>query len=82
LEERFGDQIDEIIGHVQGSLTAVPNDSANGIKGQLEYSMEASVIVQADNTWDEDADAIYDEEVFDDTGAGNGVEGDLEMDED
>lgn len=84
MEERFGDQIDEIIGHVQGTLTTVPKDtvSANGINGQPEYSMEASAIVQEDDTWDEDADAIYDEEVFDDTGAGNGVEGDLEMDED
>ncbi|KAF9483405.1 hypothetical protein BDN70DRAFT_873917 [Pholiota conissans] len=86
LEERFGDRIDEILEHVQASLTSGPKESTltNGINGQTSYTAvtEASVVVQEDDTWDEDADAIYDEEIFDDTGAGNGVEGDLEMDED
>lgn len=40
------------------------------------------MITENDDTWDEDADAVYDEELYDDTGAGAGVEGDLEMDED
>lgn len=38
-------------------------------------------MVQENDDWDEDADAVYDEE-YDDTGAGAGVEGDLEMDDD
>lgn len=39
-------------------------------------------IEEPEQQWDEDADAIYDEEYFDDTGGGAGVEGDLEMDDD
>lgn len=41
-------------------------------------------MVQQNEEWDEDADAMYDEEdeEYDDTGAGAGVEGDLEMDDD
>ncbi|KAF9470738.1 hypothetical protein BDN70DRAFT_981646 [Pholiota conissans] len=69
LEERFGDQINKILEHVQASLTTGPKESTstNGINSQTSYMAvaEASVVVQEDKTWDEDADAIYDEEIFD-----------------
>ncbi|KAF8964329.1 RNA polymerase Rpb4-domain-containing protein [Flammula alnicola] len=82
LEDRFGDRIDDILENVQTSLTPAAKDTVqlNGISGQTVLSTGA-MTVQEDEQWDEDADAIYDEEVFDDTGAGIGVEGDLEMDD-
>ena len=40
------------------------------------------LVVEEGEQWDEDADAIYDEEYFDDSGAGAGIEGELEMEED
>jgi len=66
---------------VQKSLVVSTNEvKPNGITAQT--STETSIAVVDEEQWDEDADAIYDEEVFDDTGAGIGVEGDLEMDDD
>jgi hypothetical protein len=52
----------------------------NGITVQASTATSIAVVVE--EQWDEDADAIYDEEIYDDTGAGIGVEGDLEMDDD
>lgn len=52
----------------------------NGIT--VQPSTATSIAVVEEEQWDEDADAIYDEEIYDDTGAGIGVEGDLEMDDD
>jgi len=48
----------------------------------VQASTTTSIAVVEEEQWDEDADAIYDEEIYDDTGAGIGVEGDLEMDDD
>jgi len=86
LEDRFGQQIDEILDIVKGSLSehADPSTRTKRIKINGESAPEippAQVVVEGDQ-WDEDADAIYDEEFFDDTGAGEGIEGDLEMEED
>ena len=59
------------------SATLTTNEAkTNGI------TVQTSIAVVDEEQWDEDADAIYDEEIFDDTGAGIGVEGDLEMDDD
>jgi len=52
----------------------------NGIT--VQASTATSIAVVEEEQWDEDADAIYDEEIYDDTGAGIGVEGDLEMNDD
>ncbi|KAF8817052.1 hypothetical protein BYT27DRAFT_7204849 [Phlegmacium glaucopus] len=84
LEDRFGDRIDEILGHVQGSLTQPNLDTAiksNGINGALSAVQQSSTFVE-DDQWDLDADAPYEEDVYDDTGEGTGVEGDLDMEED
>ena len=78
LEDRFGDQIDEILGHVQQSLT---QSKPNGINGTLSQQGLGSIIVEEDH-WDLDADAPYEEDMYDDTGEGAGVEGDLDMEED
>jgi len=78
LEDRFGDQIDEILGLVQQSLT---QSKPNGISGALSQQGLGSIIVEEDH-WDLDADAPYEEDMYDDTGEGAGVEGELDMEED
>ncbi|KAF9533299.1 HRDC-like protein [Crepidotus variabilis] len=89
LEDRLGDQLDEILGKVQNSLAESGNASsamANGVittKSTTTNDPESTPIVIEQNTaWAEDVDAVYDDEYFDDTGAGAGVEGDLDMEED
>lgn len=83
LEDRFGDQLDDILENIQSStVTTRGTVQTNGINGQPERLSVDTVQVIQDGQWDEDADAIYDEDIYDDTGAGNGVEGDLEMDDD
>lgn len=59
-----------------------PPVQTKAVNGQGERPGETSVVIEEDGQWDEDADAPYDEDVYDDTGTGNGVEGDLEMDDD
>jgi hypothetical protein len=79
LEDRFGDQIDEILGHVQNSLAQSKSDGINGAQSAQQGS--GPITVEEDH-WDLDADAPYEEDMYDDTGEGAGVEGDLDMDED
>ena len=84
LEDRFGDRIDEILEHVQASLTPQSNSDtvqkSNGMNG-VPLAQQGSIIVEEDQ-WDLDADAPYEEDVYDDTGEGAGVEGDLDMEDD
>jgi hypothetical protein len=88
LEDRFGQQIEEILDNVKESLSSPIEGAARtdvvNINGQSgpRILLESPVVVIEAEQWDEDADAIYDEEYFDDNGVGAGVEGDLEMDED
>ncbi|KDR82563.1 hypothetical protein GALMADRAFT_151648 [Galerina marginata CBS 339.88] len=86
LEDRIGNQLDEILGHVESSMSASASKLAaggsNSINGHRDDASNGVVVIEGNQQWDEDADAMYDEEVFDDVGAGMGVEGDLEMDED
>jgi len=87
LEDRFGQQIEEILDNVKESLSTPTEGAARTdvkINGQSapRIFLESPVVVIEAEQWDEDADAIYDEEYFDDNGVGAGVEGDLEMDED
>ena len=83
LEDRFGeDRTEEILGHVRESLTQSHSDAFNshGINGALSVQ-QGTLIVEQDQ-WDLDADAPYEEDMYDDTGEGAGVEGDLDMEED
>jgi hypothetical protein len=88
LEDRFGQQIEEILDYIKESLSIPTEGTARTgvvkINGQSapRILLESPVVVIEAEQWDEDADAIYDEEYFDDNGVGAGVEGDLEMDED
>jgi len=83
LEDRFGeDRIEEILGHVKESLSQSHSDTINshGVNGALSVQ-QGSLILEQDH-WDLDADAPYEEDMYDDTGEGAGVEGDLDMEED
>ncbi|PPQ66388.1 hypothetical protein CVT24_007217 [Panaeolus cyanescens] len=82
LEDRFQDNIDEILQKVEASLSgasgSVPH--INGTSAAASTAASTVVTVMEEDTWDEDG--AYEEEDFDDTGAGAGIEGDLEMDDD
>lgn len=78
LEDRLGQQIDQVLDIVKASFS----NPAQRTRINGQNLPPAQVVIEEADQWDEDADAIYDEEYFDDTGAGAGVEGDLEMDED
>jgi len=85
LEDRFGeDRIDEILERVQESLTQSHSDTINshGINGALSESVQQGSLIVEQDHWDLDADAPYEEDMYDDTGEGAGVEGDLDMEDD
>ncbi|KAJ2919211.1 hypothetical protein MD484_g1272, partial [Candolleomyces efflorescens] len=54
----------------------------NGIVGEDPQVIGSVPWDNPADVFEEDADAIYDEEMFDDTGEGMGVEGDLDVDDD
>jgi hypothetical protein len=80
--------MDEILTHVRSSLKSpapatnvVPN--ANATDAAIVYVEEQwDTYVDVDADGDVDADTVANEIVFDDTGEGAGVEGDLDMDDD
>ena len=84
LEDRFGDQMEGILDMVKGSLRErLP--TANGASGQSESTEGMQVVYseyqedyQEDNQWDYNANEM----VFDDTGEGVGIEGDLDVEDD
>ena len=92
LEDRLGDRMEGLLERIQSiqgdivSSSASAGTAAPGVNG-IVGGEDAQVIgsVSWDNPADdfgEDADAIYDEEMFDDTGEGLGVEGDLDVEDD
>ncbi|KZT12174.1 uncharacterized protein LAESUDRAFT_754661 [Laetiporus sulphureus 93-53] len=89
LEDRLGEQMDDILTTVRSSLPdALPiatNDAEDGANAnatenvQLTYSVvESQEYTEEDGMWDYDANEI----LFDETGEGVGVEGDLDVEED
>ena len=85
LEDRFGeDRTEEILGHVKESLTQSHSDAidSHGVNGALSESVQQDTLIVEQDHWDLDADAPYEEDMYDDTGEGAGVEGDLDMEED
>jgi len=89
LEDRFGDSMNDILEIVESTVGSNTTTNAttvamNGINGHADDTSSNVVMIEESNDtelWDDDADAVYDEEIYDDEGAGAGVEGDLEMDE-
>ena len=84
IEDRLGDNMDNILSTVKASLsTPTPNGSiaptVNVVNGASHAGEESG---NWDNDYDETAHMIVDENEFDDAGAGAGVEGDLEAGDD
>ena len=70
--------MDTILEDVRASLSAdpIPQSTPKAVNGDAsEY------VFQAQENWDHDMDAEYEEAEFDDTGEGAGVEGDLDIDD-
>ncbi|KAH9950682.1 RNA polymerase Rpb4-domain-containing protein [Amylocystis lapponica] len=90
LEDRFGEHMDDMLATVRSSLSesavlAVPvttdihAEAFGGGDTNMTYSTEDAQVYAEDNTaWVYDANEI----IFDDTGEGMGVEGDLDMNDD
>ncbi|CCM03739.1 uncharacterized protein FIBRA_05885 [Fibroporia radiculosa] len=92
LEERFGEEMEDMLGVVRSSLSnqaAAVSDgiqpSAAGVEGDAHQDME--IVYNADDDqqqYMEDGAWEYDpnEMLFDDTGEGAGIEGDLDVEDD
>ena len=87
LEDRLGDQMEDILDTVKGSLhdRAAPiNRTADGALSTQGEQANAVVYSEyqedypADGQWDYDANEV----VFDDSGEGVGIEGDLDVEDD
>lgn len=88
LEDRFGEQMSGMLNVVRSSLTNLPsalpqaNVQTGGIADQdvqMVYTEDNTQdYLDEDGTWEYDANEI----VFDDTGDGAGVEGDLDVEDD
>lgn len=81
LEDRFGDRIEEMLETVRSSLTgpagAQGATSAPADAAPEEYVYEETSYMEEER-WEHDANDV----VFDDTGEGAGIEGDLDVDDD
>lgn len=83
LEDRYGDQMEDILTAVKTSLKESP--AVNGTSGAAQSAqVEATYTEYAEDYahnaehWDYNANEV----VFDDTGEGAGIEGDLDVDDD
>jgi hypothetical protein len=80
LEERLGDQMDAVLGVIRDSISAdgVPAESSTHAAPPSPQAMseEKLFLEEDDITWD-----YHDEQLFDDTGEGAGIEGDLEAED-
>ncbi|KAJ3535435.1 hypothetical protein NMY22_g6489 [Coprinellus aureogranulatus] len=82
LEDRLGDRMDELTERIQ-EIQGTADASASQVNGTVgEEEGVTSWNNPADDGFGDDEDAAYDEEMFDDTGEGAGVEGDLDVEED
>ena len=85
LEDRIGNKMDEILALVQTSIG--PPAPASNVNGRIDSSSEQVAPQPVEQLewnvfgYDDDVDAIGEEEQFDDVGEGAGIEGDLEMEE-
>lgn len=83
LEDRLGDRMEEILTHVQSSGATAAASAPQTIR--MDSVHDDDVVLIEEDSWrhnSEDADGIIDEDMFDDTGEGAGVEGDLDVDDD
>jgi hypothetical protein len=79
LEDRFGEQMDDVLTLVRASLSDAPVGGEASVQGG-PHARDAQG--EPDERWAHEDDAAEQELVFDDDGAGAGVEGDLDMEDD
>ncbi|KAG6861008.1 hypothetical protein C0995_005028 [Termitomyces sp. Mi166 len=85
LEDRLGDHMEEILTHVESSLGAPAPPTTAELSSLAQYPDKLSghhTSFLEDPLNYTEPDEVYQEIVFDDTGEGVGVEGDLDMEED
>ncbi|KAL0577365.1 hypothetical protein V5O48_004617 [Marasmius crinis-equi] len=87
LEDRLGENMNSVLETVQASLSEKPSTAkdssslgANGASARVRELSYPDADLDADG--DEDMEGTHDDLVFDDSGEGAGIEGDLEMDDD
>jgi hypothetical protein len=81
LEDRLGDRMNEILSHVESSITHTPVPiTTNGAHSaeQVTFDIHEHAVF---GDMDEEP-YVQEDIVFDDMGEGAGIEGDLDMDED
>ena len=87
LEYRFGDKMDDILSAVKSSLSETHptvNGTSEGGNADQTLKAESTVYTEYEDEFTQDAEQWdYDanEVVFDDTGEGAGVEGELDMED-
>jgi hypothetical protein len=79
LEDRLPDQMEPILSRVRASLRDPPALAAAVNSGEDIHVEPAG---DEEETWEAGKVALVDEDMFDDTGEGVGVEGDLDREED
>jgi len=85
LEDRLGDRMDDILTVVRKSFKAPPTVAGSIPDPELLYSSdETQIYAEEEQIQSWDVEQMFDpnEMLFDDTGEGAGVEGDLDMEED
>jgi hypothetical protein len=84
LEDRLGDRMDDILSVVRASL-ANPPPPTGAAAATATSKSPTQIVVEEEQSWDDnDIENMFDpsEVLFDDTGEGAGVEGDLDMEDD
>lgn len=85
LEDRLGDRMDEVLSYVKSSLTNTTSPIAANGAPPLQQTMNLTTGDRLGPLTYTDMDEegyVGDEIMFDDTGEGLGVEGDLDVDDD
>jgi len=90
LEDRLGDRMDDILTVVRASLNEAPAPDVIPVPSDSELDNPAGVqqklFLEEEQSWDDhdNVEQVFDsnEVLFDDTGEGAGVEGDLDMEDD
>ncbi|KAF7799435.1 hypothetical protein EIP86_010670 [Pleurotus ostreatoroseus] len=82
LEDRFADQIDDILGVVKSSLSEAASSTPTAAQRNPQQNHEAEELLYPEDTEWQDGEYDANDVVFDDSGEGAGIEGDLEADDD
>jgi len=90
LEDRLGDRMDDILTVVRASLNEAPAPDVIPVPSDSEpdnlAGAQQQLFLEEEQSWDDhdNVEQVFDpnEALFDDTGEGAGVEGDLDMEDD